>query len=98
MFDKLQQLKELKKMRDEAMAIQKALDSEVVEVEKSGVRIKLTLAQRFISIESDGKGDGNIVEAVNEAVKESQKQAARKMQGMVGMDGLKGMFGGGGGN
>lgn len=96
MFDKLQQLKELKKMRDEAMQIQKALDGEVIEVEKSGVHIKLTLAQRFIEIQANGKGESDIVEAVNEAVKESQKQAARKMQGMVGMDGLKGMFGGGG--
>lgn len=96
MFDKLQQLKELKKMRDEAMQIQKALDSETIDIEKNGVRIKLTLAQRFISIEVNGKGENDIVEAVNEAVKESQKQAARKMQGMVGMDGLKGMFGGGG--
>ena len=96
MFDKLQQLKELKKMRDEAMTIQKALDGEVVEVEKNGVRIKLTLAQRFIEIQTNGKGEGDIVEAVNEAVKESQKQAARKMQGMVGMEGLKGMLGGGG--
>lgn len=96
MFDKLQQLKELKKMRDEAMRIQKALDDEVVEVEKNGVRIRVTLAQRFVSIESNGKSDSDLVEAVNEAVKESQKQAARKMQGMVGMEGLKGMFGGGG--
>lgn len=98
MFDKLQQLKELKKMRDEAMAIQKALDAEVVEIEKNGVKIKLTLAQRFISIETNGRSENDIVEAVNEAVKESQKQAARKMQGMVGMEGLKGMFGGGGGS
>jgi DNA-binding protein YbaB len=96
MFDKLQQLKELKKMRDEAMQIQKALDSETIDVEKNGVHVKLTLAQRFINIEVNGKGESDIVEAVNEAVKESQKQAARKMQGMVGMDGLKGMFGGGG--
>ena len=43
MFDKLQQLKELKKMRDEAMAIQRALDQEVVEVEKRGVKVKVTL-------------------------------------------------------
>jgi len=83
-------------MRDEAMQIQKALDSETIDVDKNGVRIKLTLAQRFISIEANGRSESDIVEAVNEAVKESQKQAARKMQGMVGMDGLKGMFGGGG--
>ncbi len=96
MFDKLQQLKELKKMRDEAMHIQKALDEETVEIEKRGVKVKVTLAQRFVSIESNGKTDEDIAEAVNEAVKESQKQAAKKMQGMVGFEGLKGMFGGGG--
>ncbi|MBI2599109.1 YbaB/EbfC family nucleoid-associated protein [Candidatus Curtissbacteria bacterium] len=96
MFDKLQQLKELKKMRDEAMAIQRALDSETIEVEKNGVHIKLTLAQRFIEINVNGKGENDIVEAVNEAVKESQKQAAKKMQQMGGLDSLKGMFGGGG--
>jgi len=94
MFDKLQQLKELKKMRDEAMAIQKALDAEVVEVEKHGVKVKVTLAQRFISIEASGKGDSDVVEAVNEAVKESQKEAAKKMQQMGGFEGLKGMLGG----
>lgn len=82
-------------MRDDAMRIQKALDEETVEVEKSGVKVKVTLAQRFIAIETNGKGESDIVEAVNEAVKESQKQAAKKMQGMVGLDGLKGMFGGG---
>jgi len=43
MFDKLQQLKELKRMRDEAMQIQRTLDAEVLEVEKRGVRIKVTL-------------------------------------------------------
>ena len=94
MFDKLQQLKELKKMRDDAMRIQGALDSETVEVEKNGVKIKVTLAQRFVSIETNGKDDSDVVAAVNDAVKESQKEAAKKMQGMVGMDGLKGMFGG----
>lgn len=93
MFDKLQQLKELKKMRDEAMTIQKALDSEVIEVAKNGVNIKLTLAQRFIEISINGKEEKDVVEAVNEAVKESQKQAARKMQQMGGLDSLKGMFG-----
>ena len=94
MFDKLQQLKELKKMRDEAMTIQKALDAETVEVEKRGVTVKITLAQRVVSIESNGKGDEDIVEAVNEAVKESQKSAAKKMQQMGGFDSLKGMMGG----
>lgn len=93
MFDKLQQLKELKKMRDDAMNMQKALDAEVVEVEKKGVHIKLTLAQRFISIETEGKSESDIIEALNEAIKESQKAAAKKMTSMGGLDSLKGMFG-----
>ena len=93
MFDKLQQLKELKKMRDEAMNMQRALDSEVIDVEKKGVHIKLTLAQRFISIETNDRSQDDIVEAVNEAVKESQKAAAKKMTSMGGLDSLKGMFG-----
>ena len=92
MFDKLQQLKELKKMRDEAMSIQRALDQEVVEVEKRGVKVKVTLAQRFISIEAGGRDDEDIKEAVNEAVKESQKQAARKMQQMGSLQHLKNML------
>lgn len=95
MFDKLQQLKELKKMRDQAMVMQKALDAETVEVEKRGVNVKITLAQRVVSINSNGKNDEDIAEAINDAIKESQKSAARKMQQMGGFDSLKGMMGGG---
>jgi len=91
MFDKLQQLKDLKKMRDEAMTIQKALDAETVEVEKRGVSVKITLAQRVVSIEADSRDNDDVVEAVNEAIKESQKEAAKKMQQMGGFDSLKGM-------
>ena len=36
----------------------------------------------------------DIAEAVNEAIKESQKEAAKKMQQMGGFDSLKGMLGG----
>ncbi|MEK7581570.1 MAG: YbaB/EbfC family nucleoid-associated protein [Patescibacteria group bacterium] len=94
MFDKLQQLKELKKMRDDAMAMQRALDAETVEVEKRGVKVKITLAQRVVSVDSNDKDDDSVVEAVNEAIKESQKEAAKKMQQMGGFDSLKGMLGG----
>ena len=82
-------------MRDEAMTIQKSLDAETVEVEKRGVKVKITLAQRVVSIESGDKSDEDIAEAVNDAIKESQKQAAKKMQQMGGFDSIKGMLGGG---
>lgn len=95
MFDKLQQGRELMKMRSQAMQIQKQLDSESVQVDKKGVHVKMTYAQKVIRIESNGKSDSDIAEAVNEAIKESQKEAAKKMQSMMGgLDAFKGLMGG----
>lgn len=93
MFDKFKQLSELKKMRDQAMQIQRQLDAEVIEVEKNGVRVKISLAQKIRELEINGKSDEEIKEAVNEALKESQEKAAKKMQSLVGVEGLKGLLG-----
>lgn len=94
-FDKLQQLKELKKMRDQALGIQRQLDSEVVEVEKNGITVRISLAQKVREmVGTDGKSSSDLAEAVNEAIKKSQEAAAKKMQGMVGIEGLKGLLGG----
>jgi len=95
MFDKIQQLKELKKMRDQAMDIQKQLDGEIIEVEKNAITIRISLAQRVKEITgADGKGSSELAESINEAIKKSQEMAAKKMQGMVGIEGLKGLLGG----
>jgi len=95
MFDKLQQGRELLKMRSQAMQIQKDLDAEVLEVEKHGVVVKISLAQKIRSIATNGKDDDDITDAVNEALKKSQQEAAKKMQGMMGgLEGLKGLLGG----
>ncbi|OGD86500.1 hypothetical protein A2Z23_00050 [Candidatus Curtissbacteria bacterium RBG_16_39_7] len=93
MFDKFRQMAELKKMRDQALGIQKQLDAEIVEVEKNGVTVKISLAQKVREIVTNGKSDSDIAEAVNQAIKESQEKAAKKMQGMVGIEGLKGLLG-----
>ncbi len=88
------QLGELKKMRDQAMQIQKELQKEEVNVEKNGVEIVITGDQRIQEIKTNGKGDNDIKEAVNEAIKKSQEVAARKLASMQG--GLSGLLGGGG--
>ena len=88
------QLGELKKMRDQAMQIQKELQKEEVSVEKNGVEIVITGDQRIQEIKTNGKGDNDIKEAVNEAIKKSQEVAARKLASMQG--GLSGLLGGGG--
>ncbi len=93
MFNPFGQIAELKKMRDQAMEIQKVLSQEVLEVEKNGVRIVITGDQKMRELESNGRSDEDILEAVNEAVKKSQEVAAKKLSQMGG--GLSGLLGGG---
>ncbi len=95
-FNPFGQLGELKKMRDQAMAMQRELQSEIVEVSKRGVYVKISGDQKVIEIKSNEKSDEDIREAVNEAIKKSQEIAAKKLQSMTGgMGGLAGMLGGG---
>jgi DNA-binding protein YbaB len=90
-FNPFGQLGELKKMRDEAMKIQKELESEEIDVEKHGVEILISGAQKIIRIKTNGRSDDDIKDAVNEAVKKSQEIAARKLAQMQG--GLGGLLG-----
>ena len=95
-FNPFGQLGELKKMRDQAMQMQRELQSEIVEVNKRGVYVKISGDQKVLEIKTNGKSDDDIREAINEAVKKSQEVAAKKMQSMMGgMGGLANMLGGG---
>jgi nucleoid-associated protein EbfC len=95
-FNPFGQLGELKKMRDQAMAMQRELQSEIVEVNKRGVYVKISGDQKILEIKSNDKSDDDIREAVNEAVKKSQEVAAKKLQSMTGgMGGLGALLGGG---
>lgn len=96
MMNPFSQIGEIKKMRDQAMAIQKQLQQEIIEVSKRGVYVKISADQKILEIKSNGKSDDDIKEAVNEAVKKSQEVAAKKLQSMTGgLSGLAGMLGGG---
>lgn len=92
MMNPFSQLGDLKKMRDQAMAIQKELQAEQLTVEKHGIRIVITGDQKIVSLESNGKSDNDIKDAINEAIKKSQEVAARKLASMSG--GLGGLLGG----
>jgi nucleoid-associated protein EbfC len=92
MNNPLSQLGELKKMRDQAMQIQRLLSAEEIEVEKNGVKIVITGDQKLKNIETNDRSDKDILEAVNEAVKKSQELAAKKLSQMQG--GLSGLLGG----
>lgn len=85
-------LGELKRMRDQAMKIQKELQAEIVNVDSHGVQIEISGDQKILNITTNGRSDNDIKEAINEAVKKSQEIAAKKLATMQG--GLSGLLGG----
>ncbi len=90
MLDGLKQLGDLKKMRDSAMEIQKKLAGIKITVEHKGVIVVMTADQKLVSISGEQDFE-KITEAVNEALKQSQKVAADEMKPMMGGLGLPGM-------
>lgn len=90
LMDGLKQLGDLKKMRDQAMEIQKKLSGIKITVEHKGVTVIMTADQKLVDISGENDLD-KVRDAVNEALKQSQKVAAEEMKGMMGGMGLPGM-------
>lgn len=91
MFNKLKQLKDL---RDQAKKMQNALSGETVTTEKNGLVITMdgNMQINGVKINSDLSKEAMasaIKDAVNDAIKQTQKLMARKMQEMGGFPGLK---------
>lgn len=89
-MDNIKQLGDLKKMRDQAMEVQKKLSGIKITVEHKGVTVVMTADQKIVSISGDNDLD-KVAEAVNESLKQSQKVAAEEMKGLMGGMGLPGM-------
>ena len=89
LFDTLKQLGDLKKMRDQAMEVQKRLALIKITIEHKGITVVMTGDQKVQSISGDME-PGKVTEAVNEALKQSQKVAADEMKGLMGGMGLPG--------
>jgi DNA-binding protein YbaB len=84
-------LGDLKKMRDQAMAIQKQLSQERIEINEDGVRIVITGDQKIVEFEIQGIKNDLVMDKLNKAIKTSQEVAAKKLQEMSG--GLGGLLG-----
>mgnify|MGYP001607165472 FL=1 len=91
MFDKFKQIGEMKKMRDEALRIQKELAAERVEINEGEVRIVISGDQKIQTLEINGESQNRLMDILNKAIKRSQEVAARKVQTMSG--GLSGLLG-----
>lgn len=90
LMDNLKQLGDLKKMRDQAMEVQKKLSGIKITVEHKGVTVVMTADQKIVSISGDPSASSGqvdlekVTEAVNEALKQSQKVAAEEMRSLMG--------------
>ncbi len=90
MFNKLKHLKDL---RSQAKTMQNALAEESVEVEKGGVTIMMDGNMKITSVKvreglAGSSLESAIENAVNEAIKKTQRVMAKKMQEMGGLPGL----------
>lgn len=88
MIDKINKLKKLKQLRDQAVKLRKVLAQEEIKVEKDGVVVVITADQKVKNIVVNGEGNKALVDNLNKALKKSQKVAAKKMQSMGGLSNL----------
>jgi len=92
MFDKIKQGQQLLKMRQQAMQLKKQLE-EIKHTEENGnIKVVVNGAQEVIYLEINGEERREIVELINRAYKNVQKEAAKKMMESGG--GLSGLLGG----
>ena len=81
MFDKA-------KMLAQAYKLKKAVESEVVEIEESGIKIKVSGDQKIKDLSINGMENKMLIEVINKAMKKSQEMAAKRMKDMGGLEGL----------
>lgn len=93
MFNPLKGLGDLKKLRDEAMKLQKELAQIEVFEEKGRFAVTLTGDMKIKSIKQNGEEIHDLRDVLNSALEKAQKRAAEKMRQMGG--GLQGLLGGG---
>jgi DNA-binding protein YbaB len=92
MFDKIKQAGQLLKMRSEAQKLQKELEKIRQSKDRNGMKVVVTGDQKVAYIELDGQERQDLVDLINDAMKDVQKEAAKKMLEMGG--GLSGLLGG----
>ena len=92
MFDKFKQLGQLNEMRKKAAELQKELEKIIKTVEKHGYSVSVTGDQKIRYIKKGEEDLKELTDLINEAMKDVQKESAKKMMEMGG--GLGGLLGG----
>jgi hypothetical protein len=81
MFDKA-------KMVSQAYKLKKAIESEILEIEESGIKIKVSGDQKVKFLSVNGIENKILLDTINKALKKSQEMAAKRMKDMGGLEGL----------
>jgi DNA-binding protein YbaB len=92
MFDKFNQLRDLAKMRQKAMELQKELEKIIKTDERHGYSVSVTGDQKIRYIKKDEEDLKDLTDLINNLMKDVQKESAKKMMEMGG--GLSGLLGG----
>lgn len=80
----MQQAKQLWDLRSKAMAMQKVLAEEIITRENGDVKVVISCDQKVHKVEINGENNKEAVDALNDALKEVQKIAAKKMSDQMG--------------
>lgn len=86
----VKQMNDLRKMRTQALKMQKELKKEEVSVSKGDVKVKVNGAQEIIYIEIEGEERKDVRDAINQAMTDVQKKAAQRMMENGGLGNLFG--------
>jgi DNA-binding protein YbaB len=79
MFDKLKQLGELGKLRSQASQMQKKMQQIVVSEEEGDVKVKVLGTGEIDYLEVSGQVRDDLKRLINKAIKNAQKESAKKM-------------------
>ena len=94
MLGKFKQLNDLRKLRSQAMQMQRELAQERVEITEGNMKVVVSGDQQVQSIEIEGEEQKKLVELLNRAIKSAQQKAATKLTQMSGgLPGLSGLMG-----
>ena len=79
MQNPLKMLGDLNKMRAQAAQIQKQLEKEEFTTKQGRIKVVITGNQKVLSVQIDGTEVPEMVEIVNDAIRQSQQAAAAKL-------------------
>lgn len=80
MNNPLSALGDINKMRQQAVKMQQALQGKQIVVQKGDVRVVISGDQKILEFSVQGFTSQDAIDALNDAIKQSQKLAAEKLK------------------